>query len=289
MKFSDYLNQAWKEHGDQPQKVADNYNTGISLMTEETEIASMAQLVLHVSMEHLSSPKQAKTAIRSLKDLTVYDENGKSGQSLKRSDAIIDCLESGNEDFSEFSEADQVRIHCLVASLTLGMGQSEKSQSHLEKSLAIYETENDLGEAIKSLAITGNNMACTLEEMNERDATEDSLMELAALTGRQFWEKCGSWVEVERAEYRLAKTYIQLKNSIKAFEHAQNCVAICKENKADDLEMAFAYECLASIEEHKDNEFGKKQAVEMLQKHFSQVSSEDQEWSRPMLGKFIDS
>ena len=61
----------------------------------------------------------------------------------------------------------------------------------------------------RALAITGNGLACTLEEKPDRTADERALMILAAQTARHHWAIAGTWLETERAEYRLANTWLQ--------------------------------------------------------------------------------
>lgn len=65
--------------------------------------------------------------------------------------------------------------------------------------------------AFRALAVTGNNLACTLEEKNHRSLQETELMILASRTARKYWELAGGWLEISRAEYRLAMNYLQAK------------------------------------------------------------------------------
>ena len=98
--------------------------------------------------------------------------------------------------------------------------------------------------AALALAITGNNLACALEEKAERSREEIELMKLAAETGRRFWEIAGDWKNVERAEYRMGMTMLAAGEPRSAVEHAEKCLAVCQENEADACELFFAHEVL---------------------------------------------
>ncbi len=52
----------------------------------------------------------------------------------------------------------------------------------------------------------------------------------AAQAGRRFWALAGTWLETERAEYRLAMTWLQAGDATQARHHAQQCLAIVQAN-----------------------------------------------------------
>lgn len=101
--------------------------------------------------------------------------------------------------------------------------------------------------ANRALAVAGNNLACTLEEKAGRSAEERELMILAAQTGLRFWAVAGGWLETERAEYRLAMTWLQVGDLVQARVHAQRCLDIVQRESAPALERFFAWEALAVV------------------------------------------
>ena len=96
--------------------------------------------------------------------------------------------------------------------------------------------------AVRSMAVTGNNLAFALEEKAILSDGETTLMIQAAQAARKYWELAGTWLHVERAEYRLAKTYLKAGNKMKAREHATECLKLCEAHLADDFEMTYARE-----------------------------------------------
>jgi hypothetical protein len=113
------------------------------------------------------------------------------------------------------------------------------------------------------------------------------LMILAAQVGRKYWEIAGSWLEVERAEYRLSQTYLKANNFAKALEHAQTCLEVAQENNAPALELFFGYEALAQVEKVRNNPLGFAKAVELAKEHFEKLSPDDRLWCGESFNQLI--
>ena len=108
----------------------------------------------------------------------------------------------------------------------------------------------------RTLAITGNALACTLEERRDRSADERALMILAAKTAREHWAIAGTWLETERAEYRLANTWRQAGDAARARGHAQACLDIVAANDGAALERFFGWEALGLADRASGNASG---------------------------------
>ena len=93
-------------------------------------------------------------------------------------------------------------------------------------------------------------LACALEEKissqpnGEASPDEVKLLKIVSAAARAFWERAGGWLEVERAEYRLAMSSLALGEPFGAAAHAEACRTICEANRAPVLEVAFAHEAL---------------------------------------------
>jgi hypothetical protein len=74
-------------------------------------------------------------------------------------------------------------------------------------------------------------------------------MILAAQASRRFWELAGTWIHVERSEYRLANTYLRAGDVKKSVHHAEECVRMCHENNADADELKYANEIFAKAKQ----------------------------------------
>jgi hypothetical protein len=98
---------------------------------------------------------------------------------------------------------------------------------------------------VRALAIGGNNLAAALEEKADRDADETAGMVLAAEGGLAWWRRAGTWLEHERAEYRLAMSLLQAGRSADAAAAARRCLTLCTANDADAFERFFGHAALA--------------------------------------------
>ena len=139
----------------------------------------------------------------------------------------------------------------------------------------------------RALAVSGNNLASTLEEKSGRSADERRLMVLAAQTARRYWALAGGWLETERAEYRLAKTWLQAGDVAQARQHAQNCLEIidAQDPHAPALERFFGWEALGSVECAAGNATGLAHALAQAQTAFSALEESDRGWCQASLDK----
>lgn len=127
-----------------------------------------------------------------------------------------------------------------------------------------------------------------LEEKPCRNQDEKDLMILAAKTGRKFWEIAGTWLQIERAEYRLSNSYRKADDLVKALEHAQTCIEICEANRAGPLEFFFGYEALALSEQARSNTIGFEKALTQVKSNFEKLSEDDKSWCKPTLDMLLN-
>jgi hypothetical protein len=66
----------------------------------------------------------------------------------------------------------------------------------------------------------GNNLAVSLEGRSPRSAYETQGMLMAAEGALQYWKQAGTWLEEERAEYRLARSRLQAGETAAAVQSA---------------------------------------------------------------------
>ena len=88
-------------------------------------------------------------------------------------------------------------------------------------------------------------------------------------TARRFWALAGTWLETERAEYRLAMTWLQAGDPALARHHAQQCLAIVQANGSVPLERFFASEALALAEAADGNAAGHAAALAQAREAFA--------------------
>ncbi len=286
MNFDAFLNQAWTDHAQSAQAVANRLNEGSALIEKSEQLIALGNLATHIFGEHLGKWSDGIIFLQSLKASAFYSSSGEIENSLNRFIAILEVC-GGNESAANLmSASDQIRIFATSASALSGQKQPERAQKFFQKSLDLAQIHiGPTDPANRALAIAGNNLACSLEENPNRSKAGTELMVLAAQTGRKYWEIAGTWLEVERAEYRLSQAYLQAGQLHHALKHAQKCFEICEHHQAPALEHFFAFEALALAEKAHQNESGFNKAVQSAKEQFTKLTSAEQGWCAASLTK----
>lgn len=213
MSFNDFLNSAWNDHATRAAQVATRFNEGIRLLEKNDQISSLANLITHVMGEHLGQWEKGVQLLQQLEKLSFYDPLTESKNTIKRSVSILELASGKLEVPIDLSVSDQIRVLVVAASALNEQKNSDKALKLFQR--ALDQAQSGMSKedpANRVLAISGNNIACSLEERESLTNDETNLMILAAHTGRNYWEIAGSWLEIERAEYRLSKSFLKTKN-----------------------------------------------------------------------------
>jgi hypothetical protein len=278
MDFQTYLHKSWSEHAKDPQGVAEQFESKFALLVKPEDVLAFSQLISHVFIEHLCKWREGKQTLTKLLKLPL-SEGASTQKSLQRSIATMDYLIGDQQEISQHSAADQVRILAASASGFAAAQDIAKAQNTLQKAVSIASANlEEKDPAYKPLAMAGNNLASQLEEKINRSAEETSLMLFAAETARTFWERAGTWLEVERAEYRLAHSHLAAGNIAIAIRHAELCQKICEQNSADAMEMFFVVECFAKIYLKQDRRDDFAKALQQMENHLSKLNREENPW-----------
>lgn len=281
--FKEYLENAWATHKTDSKKIADEFKLNFNLMDSEDDVMSMAALIVHVCGEHLGNWEQGSELLKKLKNNAPI----KDKEQMKRYVAILNLGNNPNVSIEEFSPSDQIRIYSGTSSALANLGGLKNAEKLFLKALELAANITKEDPANKALAIAGNSIAGSLEDKESRKPNEVELMILAAQTARKYWEIAGTWMEVERAEYRLSQTFLKAEQFNKSLEHAEKCLAIVNENGDAPLELFFAYESLALANKANNNEIGLKSAVYGLEMTFDKLSDDDKKWCKDILEKTI--
>lgn len=253
MTMKDFVGKGWRDHAGDAEGVFERLPMGLDLVESGDDALSLSALVVHVAGEHLGRWDEGLSLLDGLLSLSPCAEDPKARAALNRSRAVLQhcagrtaerdaCLAVGLDPGRPEASA-AIRVWAIAASALAGQGRVDEASETFRKAvdLAGYGPTSE-DPAARALAITSNNLACELEEKPDRTLAEDELMREAALAGRRFWEISGTWVNVERAEYRLARTHLELGEPEAALTHARRCLEICEEHGAEALEFFFAHE-----------------------------------------------
>lgn len=287
MEFKQYIDQSWNKHATETNAVYESFSLGERLISSNENIPVLARLITHVCGDHLGLWSNGQEKLEKLKQNPFYVAQTESEFALNRSIATLRFCSGELKDLKSFSLSDQVRILAQAAGMIMERGKTDEAKNYFMKSLelALQGLEKQ-DPACRALAITGNNMACTLEEKINRSEPESELMVLAALAARKYWELAGGPSEVASAEYRLSQSYLKANKIEKSFEHAQLSIEVCQAHTASHLDFFFGYEALALSEKARKNEMGYSKAVEKMRQHFDQLTEDDKKWCAKTMNQF---
>lgn len=284
MDLKTFVADGWRDHADDARGVASRLGEGLVLVTDEAEIAGLAGLANHVFGDHLGAWREGLAFFERISALPSFVADGTSGQTLRRCVASL-ALAAGIEDMRPgLAVLDRIRVSAMAA--------ASLTEHDVERATTLFgdaiEQARSAGlaradPANRALAVAGNNLASRLEEKAGRNPAERELMILAAQTARHYWEIAGTWLETERAEYRLAMTWMQAGDLAQARAHAQACLEIVEANSSVPLEAFFGWEALGRVERAASNRTGHAHALAMARQAFERIGENDQSWCRESL------
>ena len=281
MDFSTFHNKAWDDHVTVAREVAQRLSQGVALVTTESQLTQLANLAHHVHGSHLGEWRAGMTFIEGLAVLPLFQPDGASGKALRRylASLALSAGDDGGAGMGTMSPSDRIQVGAMAAS-NLAEHDVARSMGLLQAALdQAARAGLDAADPMhRALAVAGNNLACTLEEKAERSSQERALMILAAQTARHHWAIAGTWLETERAEYRLAMTWLQAGDLAQARTHAQNCLEIVAANDGAALERLFGWEALGRVERAAGNATGHAQALAQARTAFAALEPSDQAW-----------
>ena len=287
MEFKTFMAQAWQDHADDAEGVALRLVHGRELAAEESDIATLASLAQHVFGEHLGAWQRGMAFLEGFEALPGHSPDGTSGQTLRRCHASL-ALASGaaGDARAGLSVSDRIRVGAMAAACLAGRDTGRAMQlfqASLDAAQAAGLAATD--PTLRALAVTGNSLACALEEQAERSADERALMILAAQAARHFWALAGTWLETERAEYRLAMTWLRAADAARARQHAQACLAIVDAEAGPALERFFAFEAIGCVEKEAGDSGAHAAALARAREAFAALPESNQAWCGASLEK----
>jgi hypothetical protein len=243
--FDTFLETAWNDHGDRPQEVADRLAASHHLVTAPDHIAPFARLLTHVYGEHLGQWQGGIEELESLRGSAAFDGGDNVIGALRRSIATLSYAAGNRTAIESLSTEDRVSVLAAVASAFAGRNRIGDAITAYSDALGHANAHLPASSpAVRALAIGGNNLASTLETKT-RTPPETLAMVAAARAALKYWKQAGTWLEEERAHYRLARSLMQAGGALAAVQSAEECIAVCKRNSAPAFEQFFGYAALA--------------------------------------------
>lgn len=279
MTFDAFLETAWSDHGDRPEEVADRLAASTSVITTASHIGPYARIVAHVFGEHLGAWQRGLDLLQSLRALPAAARDAAAEAAIARAHATLRVASGDEVAIAPFAGEDRVSILAAVAAMLAGRGEFGRAIAAYGDALALAESGlPDGSPALRALAVGGNNLAATLEQKRNRDAAETAGMVVAAEGALMYWRRAGTWLEEERALYRLARSLLEAGQPHAAIGHAQACVSVCAAHDAPAFERFFAQAVLAIAERAAGNAAGFAAACAAARQQYEQVPADERAW-----------
>jgi hypothetical protein len=244
LALAPFVERAWALHADAPRAVAEHLIARAGALPADDDGAAALRLAEHVLLGHLADVDGYERFITALPPgLAAAEATAPMVARMAWSLAVL-C---GRPATPPPDGARWRALHGLW-SVSLARGQADVARIELlaEEPQALVHPD---AAARQGLAATCNNLAADLRDGSRGDAARDRLMLAAAQASRRLWASAGTWVQIERADWLLARCHAVLGDGAVALVHARAChdaiEAHAGEPQADAFERFFAHEALA--------------------------------------------
>lgn len=242
--FDDFLETAWNDHADDAPAVAERLAQSLEVIIAAEDVAPYARLVTHVYGEHLARYADGVALLERLRTHPVWDES--AADAVARGIAVLRYCSGDASGLEALATEERIVVLATASSAFAEQKAYKRAIETYAEALGLARGGiADGSPALRSLAVGGNNLAAVLEEKADRDALETRGMLSAAQGGLDYWRRAGTWLEEERAEYRLSSSRRSAGDYDGAIRHAQRCIALCGTNDARAIEHFFGVAALA--------------------------------------------
>jgi tetratricopeptide (TPR) repeat protein len=247
------ISSGWSRHADHPEDVAAELESQVELVVEAAQAGGFLGLANHTIGEHLGDWPRAKKLASQIverhpqtKDLTgalmslalAHFMAGDWVAALARQADIVRL--SGDS-----AAVVQIKLYAQVANALLAAGDYAQGVPLYSAVLQLARTKGETA-SDRSVAITSNNLASGLEELTVRTPEQTALMLQAADAAFEFWKRCGTWVNAERALYLLVLVCNAAGKPDEARKHAEEALSVIAENGEEKDDEAFIRLALAN-------------------------------------------
>ena len=246
MGLEQFFEAAWAEHGEHAQDVAMRLAASTSRVTSIDQVAPYAALVAHVFGEHLGAWDEGLALLARLRATPSSAGDAQAQALLERHAATLRYAGGDMAALQGLAPAEHLTALAAAAAMLGGRGDWPRAIAAFDAAMRrCADGVPPDSKANRALAVMGNNLAAALEEKTDRSPEQTRIMLAAAQAGLTYWKVTGTWLEEERAQYRLARCRLQAGDAAGALRSAQQCIAVCESNGAAAFERFFGHAVLA--------------------------------------------
>jgi tetratricopeptide (TPR) repeat protein len=279
MSLDDFIAAAWNDHGDHPEEVATRLAGALERLESAADVPPFARLVTHVYGEHLARWSAGVALLESLRGRPQWEGDTSVSGAIDRSIAVLRYAGNLDATLTHLSTDDRIAVLATASPALAATGEWKRAIAAYEEALRVAAPGLEPGSpALRALAVGGNNLAASLEEKPDRDAVETRGMVAAAEGGLRYWRLAGTWLEEERAEYRLTRSLLQAGNHEGAVEHARRCIDVCAANNAPPIERFFGYVVLAVAQSRSGEQAAYMAARQLALDQYAMVAPDERRW-----------
>ncbi len=241
--------------------------------------SSRSRLAHHVYGEHLARWREGRAALNTL---ARHPYAADAATSLKVFDASLALCGDEADTRHTLGVSDRIRVTALAAG-NLAAHAPDRAGDLLREAVAAAEgtSLDDQDPACRALAVTGNSMACTLEEKAERSNEERTLMIL-----RDDARHTGAGRDLARDRARGVPVGAKLSARGRSRGGAAACAGLprlVRQNGSPALEEFFGWEALGLVERAAGNTAAYRQALEQARDAFARLAESDRGWCQASL------
>ncbi|MFO1217223.1 MAG: hypothetical protein U1E89_02455 [Burkholderiaceae bacterium] len=277
-----FLEQAWTDHAEHAAAVAARLPDALPLVQDDDGVMRLAALAHHVWGEHLKRWHEGLAFLVQLRDRRVAGADGSA--SIARCRASLALSGGVADERAAMTTSDRCRVSAMAAG-NLAAADARRASELLRDAVARAGDLPDDDPGVRAVAANSNNIAATLRDLAPLPPEPRELMLRAAEVARAHWQRAGTWLEVERAEYRLAMCRLAAGEPAQALRHARRCESIVREHGPAPLEMFFAAEALCLPARAVGDSETHAAALGTARQAFDALAPSDQAWCRPTLDK----
>jgi hypothetical protein len=277
MDYQHFDEQAWSEHGEAPEAVAQGLPAGAALVATPAQAGACARLVAHVLGEHLGRWQEALALLARLAPRAAGD--AASLAVIGRQTAALRWAAGDTAVLDALAPADRIAALALAASMLAGgSGIQRGLAAYAEAEALAADGLADGSPALRALAAAGNNVAASLGDRADRTPAQTAGMLRAADAALRWWRRAGTWLEEERAHWRLARCRLSAGDGAGALQATHDGLLVCAAHDAPAFERFFLYVVQAQAAHALHDGSAAAAARQAALAAFDQVDADERRW-----------